>query len=167
MELLHRIPPVKSKFREKIVIISSETKNYIRRAQSARADIMRTYTGVVQWQDLALQKRRWGFDSFRPCHKRFTRLWRATFLYNLSVYYFYILRSLKNKKLYLGFTTDWEKRLKEHNDGKNFATKPNIPYELVYYSAFKNKQDAINCEKYFKTTRGWERIHRMLEHSLK
>jgi putative endonuclease len=83
------------------------------------------------------------------------------------VHYFYILRSIKNNKLYLGFSTDLEKRLKEHNDGKNFATKPNIPYELIYYAAFKNKKDAIECEKYFKTTAGWRRLHRMLQNSLK
>lgn len=82
------------------------------------------------------------------------------------MFYFYIIRSQKNKKLYLGSTSNLEKRLKQHNGGKNFSTKPYSPYELIYYSAFKNRQDAINCEKYFKTTRGWERIHRMLKNSL-
>jgi len=83
------------------------------------------------------------------------------------MFYFYILRSLKNKKLYLGLSSNLKKRLNGHNSGKNFSTKPYLPYEIIYYSAFKNKLDAINCEKYFKTTRGWERIHRMLENSLK
>lgn len=82
-------------------------------------------------------------------------------------YYFYILQSQKNKKLYLGYTSDLKERLKSHNAGENSATKPSIPYELIYYSAFKNEQDAINCEKYFKTTAGWKRIHRMLENYLK
>ncbi len=83
-----------------------------------------------------------------------------------QMHYFYILRSLKNNKLYLGSTSNLRRRIKEHNDGKSVATKPNIPYELMFYSVFKNKQDAIASEKYFKTTRGWERIHRMLKHSL-
>ena len=82
------------------------------------------------------------------------------------MYYFYILKSLKNKKLYIGSTSDLKKRLKSHNDGKNVATKPNIPYELIFYSGFKSKDDCINCEKYFKTTAGWKRIHRMLENTL-
>lgn len=38
-----------------------------------------------------------------------------------------------------------------------------IPYELIFYSGFKNKQDAINCEQYFKATAGWKRLHKMLE----
>lgn len=83
------------------------------------------------------------------------------------MYYFYILRSLKNGKLYLGYTPNLKERLKSHSNGENKATKPNTPYELVFYSAFKNKDDAINCEKYFKTTAGWKRIHKMLINSLK
>ncbi|MEK7186515.1 MAG: GIY-YIG nuclease family protein [Patescibacteria group bacterium] len=82
------------------------------------------------------------------------------------MYYFYILRSLKNEKLYLGSTSDLKSRVRSHNAGENRATKPNTPYELIYYSAFKNKDDAIECEKYLKTTAGWKRIHRMLENSL-
>ena len=83
------------------------------------------------------------------------------------MYYFYIIRSLKNQKLYLGSTPDLKERIKSHNAGKNKATKPNIPYDLIYYSAFKSKKDAIECEQYFKTTSGWKRLHRMLEDSLK
>ncbi len=82
------------------------------------------------------------------------------------MYYFYILRSLKNKKLYLGYTSDLKNRLKSHNSGENSATKPYIPYELLSYTAFKNEKDALECEKYFKTTAGWKRIHRMLMNTL-
>jgi putative endonuclease len=82
------------------------------------------------------------------------------------MYYFYILKSLKNQKLYLGFTPDLKQRLRSHNNGENKATKPNIPYELIHYSAFKSEKDAVNCEKYFKTTAGWKRIHKMLKNSL-
>lgn len=83
------------------------------------------------------------------------------------MYYFYILRSQKNGKLYLGSTPDLKERLKSHNNGENQATKPNVPYELIFYSGFQDKQDAINCEQYFKTSAGWKRIHKMLENTLK
>jgi putative endonuclease len=83
------------------------------------------------------------------------------------VYYFYVLRSLKNSKLYLGFTPNLKERIKSHNAGENKATKPNIPYELIFYSAFNNEKDAVNCEQYFKTTSGWKRLHKMLENALK
>ena len=83
------------------------------------------------------------------------------------MYYFYILRSRRNGKLYLGQTSDLKTRIKSHNDGENKATKPNIPYELIFYSAFKNEKDTINCEQYFKTTAGWKRLQRMLADTLK
>ena len=38
-------------------------------------------------------------------------------------YYVYILESLKDKELYVGYTTDLIKRFKEHNRGLNFSTK--------------------------------------------
>ena len=83
------------------------------------------------------------------------------------MFYFYILRSLKNKKLYLGQTTDLKERLKSHNNLENKSTKSFAPYELIFYSGFKNQDDAINCELYFKTTSGWKRLHKMLENTLK
>jgi len=82
------------------------------------------------------------------------------------MFYFYILRSQKNNKLYLGYTTDLKARLKSHNSSENKATKPNAPYDLIYYSAFTSQPDALECEKYFKTTAGWKRIHSMLKNTL-
>ena len=83
------------------------------------------------------------------------------------MYYFYILRSLKNRKLYLGYTSDLKERFHSHNAGKNKSTKPYAPFELIFYSGFKNQKDALNCEKYFKSSAGWKRIHKMLDNSLK
>lgn len=85
----------------------------------------------------------------------------------MAFYYFYILRSKRNRKLYLGYSKDPLKRLKEHNSGREVATKPNKPYELIYLAGFKNKKDAVECEKYFKTTSGWRRLKKMLKNTLK
>jgi putative endonuclease len=82
------------------------------------------------------------------------------------MYYFYILRSQVNQKLYLGYTNNLKKRIASHNTKNNRASKPYAPYDLLYYSAFKNQKDALECEKYFKTTAGWRRIKRMLKNSL-
>ena len=67
------------------------------------------------------------------------------------MYYIYVLRSLKDKKLYVGFTEDIQKRFNEHNSGLVKSTKDRIPFELIYYEACLNKLDAIKREKYFKT----------------
>ena len=55
----------------------------------------------------------------------------------------------------------------EHNNGEVFSTKGRRPLKLVYYSAFLNEKDSIASEKYFKTTRGKQRIRKMLENYLK
>jgi len=69
-------------------------------------------------------------------------------------YYVYILQSKKDKSLYIGYTADLITRLKKHNRGENKATKPFIPYKLIFYEAFLNRTDAKNREKYLKSGSG-------------
>ncbi len=76
--------------------------------------------------------------------------------------YVYILKSLKNGSLYIGYTQNLKTRFKEHNDGKSLATKPFRPYVLIYYEAFLNKADAKNRENYLKGGYGRKTIHKML-----
>jgi len=77
-------------------------------------------------------------------------------------YYVYILQSQKDKSLYIGYTSNLRKRFKEHNNGKNQATRPFRPYKLIYYEAFLNKQDAKKREEYFKSGWGWRSIKKKL-----
>ena len=81
-------------------------------------------------------------------------------------YYVYILRSLKNKSFYIGYSADLKKRLLEHNSGKSRATKPFIPYELIFYEAFRNVDDAKNREKYLKSGYGRKSIQKMMNRFL-
>ncbi|TSC88005.1 MAG: putative endonuclease [Microgenomates group bacterium Gr01-1014_5] len=69
-------------------------------------------------------------------------------------YYIYILRSLKTGKFYTGYTNDLRKRFIEHQNGKSTYTKVHGPYELIYYEACLNQQDATAREKYLKTGMG-------------
>ncbi|MDQ5883041.1 MAG: putative endonuclease [Patescibacteria group bacterium] len=66
------------------------------------------------------------------------------------MYYVYILKSKKDKKLYLGYTKDLRKRLKQHNSKKTFSTKDRVPFSLVYYEAFASQKDALAREKQLK-----------------
>jgi len=67
------------------------------------------------------------------------------------MFYTYVLQSLKDKKLYIGFTEDLKKRFFEHNHGKIKATKGRSPFRLVYYETCLMKNLAVKREKYFKT----------------
>ena len=70
---------------------------------------------------------------------------------DLIMFYTYVLLSLKDDKRYIGFTEDLKKRIEEHDLGLVDSTKSRRPFELVYYEACRNKDDAIKREKYFKT----------------
>jgi putative endonuclease len=82
------------------------------------------------------------------------------------MHYVYVLLSLKDEKFYIGFTNDLERRLKEHNSGKNISTKSRLPLKLFYYEAHLSKKDAARRERYFKTTKGKSTLKQMLRDSL-
>ena len=70
------------------------------------------------------------------------------------MYYAYILRSSKSNIFYYGFTADLKKRLQEHNNGQSKATKPHIPWKLVFYAAFETEKQAKDFEQYLKSGSG-------------
>ena len=78
-------------------------------------------------------------------------------------YYIYILESLKNNSLYIGYTTDLKKRFEQHNNGQSLATKPFRPYKLVFYEGFISKKDAKAREEYLKSGWGFRGIKKMLK----
>jgi len=67
------------------------------------------------------------------------------------MFYTYILKSLKDNNLYVGYTDNLRRRKLEHDNGLVEATHYRRPLELVYYEACINEQKAIAREKYFKT----------------
>lgn len=80
--------------------------------------------------------------------------------------YVYLLHSLKNGQLYVGFTNDLKKRVTEHNKGQNRSTRPYTPWELIYYESHRSEKDARRREKYFKTSAGKSSLKRMLREQL-
>jgi len=83
------------------------------------------------------------------------------------MWYVYVIKSLKNERLYVGSTNDIKRRLKEHNDGVGGKyTKNNRPFKLVFYEAFLNKKDAMKDELFFKTGYGREVLKTKLKNYL-
>jgi len=66
------------------------------------------------------------------------------------MFYFYILQSKKDKRLYFGYTDDLKQRFKDHNQGRVISTKNRRPFILVYYEAYNSKRDAQEREKQIK-----------------
>ena len=66
------------------------------------------------------------------------------------MYYVYVLKSLKIKELYIGYTNNLKRRLMEHNNGDNISTKHKAPFKLVYYEAYHSPSDAKHRERQLK-----------------
>lgn len=82
------------------------------------------------------------------------------------MYYVYLLKSSKNDDIYVGYTGDLRKRFNEHNSGEVKSTKPNIPWRLIYYEAYKAKFDATKRERQLKNHRAKEDLKIQLRNSL-
>ena len=68
--------------------------------------------------------------------------------------YIYVIRSEKDGRDYVGMTIDLARRLKEHNSGKTRSTRFYVPWNLVHYEVFDNREEARNREKYLKSGYG-------------
>jgi putative endonuclease len=79
------------------------------------------------------------------------------------MYYSYVLRSLKDKKLYIGFTNNLKRRLKQHQNGLCESTKNRVPFEMIYFEKFEDRSDAANREKFFKSGKGREFLKRVIQ----
>ena len=70
------------------------------------------------------------------------------------MYYVYVLKSINFDRRYVGFTTNIEKRLAQHNSGKTHSTKAYKPWKLIYSEEIEAKEQALKREKFFKSGRG-------------
>lgn len=66
------------------------------------------------------------------------------------MYYVYLLKSAKDNKLYIGFTSKLKVRLQQHKDGEVLSTKHRRPLELIYCEGYKSLQDARKRERNLK-----------------
>jgi putative endonuclease len=57
------------------------------------------------------------------------------------MFYVYIIQSQKDGKLYKGFTSNLEKRIKAHNQGEVKLTRNRRPFKLVYQEKYESKKD--------------------------
>ena len=86
----------------------------------------------------------------------------------MLMFYVYILQSMKNKSLYIGCTSNLNKRIQEHNKGESYHTKKYLPWTLIYFEGYCEKQDAFNREQSLKLhAQGLRRLKERLRNSLR
>jgi len=69
-------------------------------------------------------------------------------------FYTYVILSQKTGNMYKGHSSNLSNRLKQHNAGKTRSTKNGAPWNLIYFEVFPTRIEAIQREKYFKTSSG-------------
>lgn len=70
------------------------------------------------------------------------------------MYYVYVLYSAGFERQYIGMSDELDRRLVEHNSGKNQSTKAFKPWLLIHKESFDSREDARVREKYLKSAAG-------------
>jgi len=83
------------------------------------------------------------------------------------MFYVYVFFDSEQKKFYIGFTKNIQRRLSEHRAGKNKTTKRYRNKRLIFVEVFVSEKDARRREMYFKTTKGRSTLRVMLNDALK
>lgn len=73
-----------------------------------------------------------------------------------TMFVVYAIKSFKREYIYVGLSSDLDRRLAEHNGGKNKTTKPYRPFRLIYSEEFDTRLKARIREKYLKSGSGKE-----------
>jgi len=79
---------------------------------------------------------------------------------NQTFFFTYILQSETTTGLYIGYTSDIEKRLRQHNESNGKYTSGKGKWNILFYKKFDNKTQAISLERQLKK---WESKKKILE----
>ena len=78
------------------------------------------------------------------------------------MYYVYAIKSSVKNYIYVGMTTDIDRRFREHNAGENRSTKAYRPFTLIHKEQFEPRVEARKREKYLKSGVGKEFLKSIL-----
>ncbi len=83
------------------------------------------------------------------------------------MHYVYVLRSVSDDGLYIGYSANLRSRFAQHVQGKALATSHRGPWKLIYYEAYIEQADALGRERYLKSGAGRKFLRSQLSHYLK
>ncbi|HAE14784.1 MAG: GIY-YIG nuclease family protein [Chitinophagales bacterium] len=72
----------------------------------------------------------------------------------MPVVFVYALKNDLNSEVYVGMTSELDRRLQEHNKGKNRYTKAFRPWKIFFSESHPDFISARVREKYLKTASG-------------
>jgi len=78
------------------------------------------------------------------------------------MYTVYVLQSIKDHGYYIGCTTDLERRVSEHNNGKTLSLISRRPLEVIYSEEYSDQKVAYAREKKLKSYKGGEAFKKLI-----
>ena len=78
----------------------------------------------------------------------------------------YVLYSLQDHLFYIGYTSNFIRRMSEHENGNSKSTACRRPFVCVFVEYYLSQSDGLRRELYFKTSTGKRVLRLMLIESL-
>ena len=82
------------------------------------------------------------------------------------MYFVYAISSKTNKYIYVGLTNNIERRIKQHNLGRERTTKTHIPFELILKEEYVTREKARTREKILKSGYGKEWLKKLKSNNI-
>lgn len=84
------------------------------------------------------------------------------------MYHVYILENIVDDSWYIGFSTNVDRRLLEHNtkSGGKFTRQKSGQWRLIYLEGYLHKLDALGREKFLKSGSGRKFIKNQIKNYL-
>jgi len=79
------------------------------------------------------------------------------------MFWIYVIKSLKDGRTYVGYTSDLEARIKQHNSGFVRSTKNRRPFSILFVETFLSSGEAKRRELYWKSGGGRRMLRSILE----
>jgi len=79
------------------------------------------------------------------------------------MFYVYLIQSEVDSSFYVGYTSNLELRLKQHNNGETRYSSRKKPWFLVYSEVFENKTLALKRERFLKKQKNRDFYYQLIK----
>jgi len=79
------------------------------------------------------------------------------------MFYVYLIQSEVDSSFYIGYTSNLELRIKQHNKGKSIYSRRKKPWKLVYSEELENKTSALKREKFLKKQKNKDFYYQLIK----
>lgn len=76
-------------------------------------------------------------------------------------FFVYVIKSQSRNYIYVGITNSFDRRLNEHNTGRNKTTRAYAPFKMLLVESYDSRQEARDREKYLKSGSGKEWLKKL------